>query len=67
MKKAPQREGLNPHWSQVDERLVARAHGAGLAVNVYTVNEITAMRRMLELGVDGIFTNFPDRLRSLID
>ena len=60
-------EGLNPHWSQVDERLVARAHGAGLAVSVYTVNEITAMRRMLELGVDGIFTNFPDRLRSLID
>jgi len=46
---------------------VARAHGAGLAVSVYTVNEITAMRRMLELGVDGIFTNFPDRLRSLID
>jgi len=25
------------------------------------------MRRMLELGVDGVFTNFPDRLRALVD
>lgn len=60
-------EALNPHWAQVDEELVERSHGAGLAVNVYTVNEIAGMRRMLELGVDGVFTNFPDRLRALLD
>ena len=60
-------EALNPHWSQADETLVARAHGAGLEVNVYTVNELAGMRRMLELGVDGVFTNFPDRLRALVD
>ncbi len=59
-------ECLNPHWSQVDEELVERSHGAGLAVNVYTVNEIAGMRRMLDLGVNGVFTNFPDRLRALV-
>jgi glycerophosphoryl diester phosphodiesterase len=60
-------EGLNPHWSQVDKDLVERAHGVGLAVHVYTVNEVEAMRRLLDLGVDGLFTNFPDRLRKLLD
>jgi len=60
-------EGLNPHWSQVDASLVERAHAAGLAVSVYTVNEVDGMRRMLDLGVDAVFTNFPDRLRALLD
>lgn len=59
-------EALNPHWSQVDDELVERAHGAGLAVNVYTVNELDGMRRMQDLDVDGVFTNFPDRLRALV-
>ena len=60
-------EGLNPHWSQVDASLVEGAHAAGLAVSVYTVNEIAGMRRRLDLGVDAVFTNFPDRLRGLLD
>ncbi len=57
---------LNPHWSLADETLVARSHEAGLEVNVYTVDEISHMRRMLDLGVDGVFTNFPDRLAALL-
>jgi len=46
---------------------VRRCHEAHLRVNVYTVDEISGMRRMLDLGVDGVFTNFPDRLRALVD
>jgi glycerophosphoryl diester phosphodiesterase len=46
---------------------VAAAHGDGLAVHVYTVDEPETMRRLLDRGVDGIFTNFPDRLRALLD
>jgi glycerophosphoryl diester phosphodiesterase len=60
-------EALNPHWVQANSELVERAHGAGLLVNVYTVNETAGMRRMLELGIDGVFTNFPDLLRGLLD
>jgi glycerophosphoryl diester phosphodiesterase len=60
-------EALNPHWSQLEPALVERSHEAGLGVNVYTVDEVPAMRRMLDLGVDGLFTNFPDRLRALLD
>ena len=45
---------------------IAAAHGEGLAVHVYTVDDREAMQRLLERGVDGIFTNFPDRLRALL-
>ena len=33
----------------------------------YTVDDEASMRRFLELGVDGIFTNLPDRLRQILD
>jgi glycerophosphoryl diester phosphodiesterase len=47
--------------ARVTARLVARAHADGRAVFVYTVNEHADMVRMLEIGVDGIFSDFPDR------
>ena len=45
--------------------LVASAHGAGVGIHVWTVNEEAAMRRLLALGVDGIMTDYPDRLIAL--
>jgi glycerophosphoryl diester phosphodiesterase len=32
----------------------------------YTVDAPTDVRRCLEVGVDGLFTNYPDRLRKLV-
>ena len=46
---------------------IAAAHADGLAVHVYTVDEPETMRRLLDRGVDGIFTNHPDRMRALLD
>ena len=60
-------EALNPWFELVNSDLVRTAHEAGLAVGTFTVNTLDDMRRMLDLGVDGIFTNHPDRLRSLLD
>jgi glycerophosphoryl diester phosphodiesterase len=48
------------------EEAVAAAHEAGLAVHVYTVDAVDAMRALLERGVDGLFTNHPDRLLALL-
>jgi glycerophosphoryl diester phosphodiesterase len=45
---------------------VAAAHEAGLDVHVYTVDAVETMRALLARGVDGFFTNHPDRLRALL-
>jgi glycerophosphoryl diester phosphodiesterase len=50
----------------VSEELIAKAHSEGLKVYVYTVNEKEQMRHWIGLGVDGIFTNYPDRLAALL-
>ena len=48
------------HW--VDRPLVDQAHALDLKVLVYTVNRTKDILRMLNLGADGIFTNFPDKV-----
>ncbi len=43
-----------------------RAHAAGLAVHVWTVNDRSTMIRLLDLGADGIMTDETDLLRELL-
>jgi glycerophosphoryl diester phosphodiesterase len=50
----------------VDARTVARAHRRGLQVHVWTVDEADEMRRLLDLGVDGIMTDRPAVLRQVL-
>jgi glycerophosphoryl diester phosphodiesterase len=49
------------------EPAVESAHAAGLAVHVYTVDDPREMRSLLDRGCDGLFTNFPARMRELVD
>jgi glycerophosphoryl diester phosphodiesterase len=60
-------EAIHPEAPLVDAALVEMAHEAGLAVYVFTVDAEAEMRRLLSLGVDGLFTNHPDRMRALVD
>ncbi|MFQ5416439.1 MAG: glycerophosphodiester phosphodiesterase [Myxococcota bacterium] len=60
-------EAINPSLRLVSRELVEAAHAADLAVYVYTVDDERDMRRLLALGVDGLFTNFPGRLRALVE
>ena len=47
--------------------LVQAARGRNLRVHAWTINDEAAMRRLIELGVDGIMTDRPDRLLALRD
>jgi glycerophosphoryl diester phosphodiesterase len=60
-------EAIHPEASLVDRRLVEDAHAAGLRVFVFTVDAEEEMARLLALGVDGLFTNFPERMRRIVD
>jgi glycerophosphoryl diester phosphodiesterase len=58
--------GIGPSKTDVDAPLVAAAHGRCLDIHPYTVNEKQEMRALISLGVDGMFTNFPDRLDEVL-
>jgi glycerophosphoryl diester phosphodiesterase len=55
-----------PNFNSIDEGAVKRAHGLGLQVIPWTVNGVADMRRLMDWGVDGLITDYPDRLRELM-
>jgi glycerophosphoryl diester phosphodiesterase len=58
--------GIGPSKASVDAALVDAAHARCLDVHPYTVNETSEMAALLAMGVDGMFTNFLDRLTALL-
>jgi glycerophosphoryl diester phosphodiesterase len=51
----------------VNERFLAAAHGRGLPVHVWTINDADEMRRLLDMGVDGIMTDRPEVLKQVLE
>ena len=49
----------------VSAECIATLHDAGLEVWLYTVNEPPMIRRAIEMGADGIISDFPDRVPLL--
>lgn len=58
--------GIGPNARGVTPEVMAAARARGLLVHPYTVNEPVQMRALLELGVDGMFTDHPDRLAEIL-
>jgi glycerophosphoryl diester phosphodiesterase len=53
-------------WRNLTPALLADAHARGLAVLPWTVNDPAQMARLVDMGVDGIITDYPDRLRDVM-
>jgi glycerophosphoryl diester phosphodiesterase len=51
----------------VTPELVAFAHAHGVQIHVWTINDESEMRRLIALGVDGVMSDLPGRLRSVVD
>ena len=53
--------------AEVRPALVSRIHAAGRRVLAYTADRPRTMHRLMECGIDGIFTNVPDRLAKVVN
>jgi len=54
----------SPHHALVDSGLVSFCQDRGMQLIPWTVNEPAQMRRLVALGVDGIITDYPDRVMA---
>ncbi len=64
-KKEIKLDALNPHYETLSPRRVFRMHARGYEVYAYPVNEREDMIKCLNMGVDGIITDYPARLIEL--
>ncbi|WP_062372626.1 glycerophosphodiester phosphodiesterase family protein [Halomonas sp. KX33721] len=51
----------------IDAAFIRQAQANGLPVHVYTINEPDEMQRLMALGANGLFTDYPDRLLELVE
>ena len=57
----------SPHFGDLDQQQLQRARELELRVVPWTVNELQDMARLIDWGVDGIITDYPDRLRTVME
>jgi glycerophosphoryl diester phosphodiesterase len=53
---------INPWWKTLTKENIKQLHEEGFKIYTYTVNEPDDIKTVSELGVDGIFCNFPERM-----
>lgn len=58
---------ISPYTLYVTAEFVKNAHLRNIKVIPWTVNEKKEMKRLVEAGVDGMISDYPDRLRVVID
>lgn len=56
----------SPFWRNVTPSLVAESTALGVKVLPWTVNDPADMARLIDMKVDGLITDYPDRLRSVL-
>ena len=56
----------SPFYRNVNAEVMAEAKRAGIRVIPWTVNERADMERLIDLGVDGLISDYPDRLRAVL-
>ncbi len=52
----------SPNYVLVDKKTVANCHAQNIRVIPWTVNEVADMKALIKMGVDGLITDYPDRI-----
>ena len=55
---------LNPLYSLITEDLIKQAREVGLELYPWTINDMDTILKMIELGIDGVMTDYPDILNQ---
>ncbi len=58
---------VSPAFGSVTPEMITEAHELSLPVIPWTVNNTADMARLMDMGVDGIITDYPTRLRTLME
>ena len=58
---------IHPDLRLVSEELIKEANENNIKVNIYTVNSPIYMRKLIKTGVNGIFTDYPDLLKEIMN
>ncbi len=55
------------YYELVNEKLVEKCHKRNIKIIPWTINDETEMKRLIELGIDGLITDYPNRGRVVLD
>ncbi|GAB2535947.1 glycerophosphodiester phosphodiesterase [Gracilibacillus alcaliphilus] len=58
--------GVSVAYQSLTPALIAHIKDEGLSVHAYTVNQAEEMAQLMEWGIDGIFTDYPDRFNEVL-
>jgi len=59
--------GVGPEYTDLTKENVTNLKNTGFLVHPFTVNEVADMERLNEYGVDGLFTNYPDLYKQVVN
>jgi glycerophosphoryl diester phosphodiesterase len=59
-------EVVIPQFRLASRELIAEVHDEGLKVFAWTVNDENEIERLLELGVDGIISDYPEKVAAVV-
>ncbi len=59
-------DALHPHQMFVTKELIEKAHENGIMINPWTVNKEKDIKKLVEMGVDGVITDVPNIAKKII-
>ena len=60
-------DAIHPKVEYVDRALIRHAHSLGLEVNVWTVNSMKQAAELVKMGADGLITDCPIEIRTVVE